>query len=141
MFTQPLLEIKQGQIKVNTDFLFLTESYSRDESSILTIETESLLNFQIGGTQQIATVVFNGNNQGVVVTESGKVSHVKNVDVYNPSSRRGSTCVYVRAESEDIFFKMCILQHKGSTIQEWFNVSREELETLGVKTYKAEELK
>jgi hypothetical protein len=83
-------------------------------------------------TQQFATVEFNRKEDDkeciASVLKGGQFYQVLlfNND-YNPSARRHSSCVYVRNENENEFFKICTIQHKGTTSVKHYPVTHEEI--------------
>ncbi|CAM3663451.1 hypothetical protein GCM10016272_27230 [Psychrobacter glaciei] len=95
------------------------------------------VNFEVYSSQQFATVVFDRgeDEESVLITviENGKINQFEGNNRYNPSSRRISTCIYTREEAENEdgkVIKICIIQHKGTTLVEVHGVEQQELDYL-----------
>lgn len=93
------------------------------------------INFEVTSSQQFATVVFERyeDEQEVLITiiKNGKINQFEGNNLYNPSPRRHSTCVYVKEEWDDgDIIKICTIQHKGTTRIEVYSVGHEEFEYL-----------
>lgn len=95
------------------------------------------VDFEIYSSQQFATVVFDRaeDEEHVLITviKNGKINQFEGNNNYNPSARRVSTCIYTREEAENEdgkVIKICIIQHKGTTLVEVHSVDKEELDYL-----------
>lgn len=94
------------------------------------------IDFSINSSQQFATVIFERNEDDkkslITVIRDKKINQFEGNNKYNPSPRRGSTCVYVSEEWEKNCktIKICTIQHKGTTLVEIHSAPDEELEYL-----------
>jgi hypothetical protein len=92
------------------------------------------LDFNNYSSQQFATVLFDRNEDSedviITVVKDGKIHQFDGDNRYNPSTRRHSSCVYAKEESSDKTIKICIIQHKGTTLIEVHSVSQEEVSYL-----------
>ena len=91
--------------------------------------------FEINSSQQFATVVFERAEDEketiITVIKNGKINQFEGNNLYNPSPRRRSTCVYVKEEWDGGgIIKICTIQHKGTTRIEVHSVEHEEFEYL-----------
>jgi len=93
------------------------------------------LNFEVYSSQQFATVLFDreedSNKTLITIIKDGKIKQIDGDNKYNPSKRRHSSCVYVKEEANQTkVIKLCTIQHKGVTVFEIHEVSKEELSDL-----------
>lgn len=92
------------------------------------------LDFDIYSSQQFATVVFDrsedAENVLITVIRNGMVIQFSGDNLYNPSLRRSSSCVYVKEECTESVLKICTIQHKGNTFLEARSVSKKEIDYL-----------
>jgi len=67
----------------------------------------------------------------ITIIKDKKIKQIDGDNIYNPSARRHSSCVYLEEEWEDgKVVKICAIQHKGTTLMEIHKVSKEELSYL-----------
>jgi len=100
------------------------------ESLLKKIEFEEI-EFDVHSSQQFATVSFDREEDGekslITVLKDGRINQFEGDNKYNPSTRRHSSCVYVKEEFNDgKVIKICTVQHKGTTLIEIHGVSHEE---------------
>ena len=96
------------------------------------VEYEEGLFFETHSSQQFATVVFDRTEDDeealITVTKNGKTFKFIGDNTYNPSSRRRATCVYVHQEDNPLqIIKICVVQHKGTTSINIYDVDLREL--------------
>jgi hypothetical protein len=90
------------------------------------------IDFENNSSQQFATVIFDrredANQALITIIKDKMINQFEGDNRYNPSERRGSTCVYAQEEWEDgSVIKICTIQHKGSTLVEVHSVSDDEM--------------
>ena len=95
----------------------------------------SEIGFEINSSQQFATVLFDRDEDSektlITIIKDKKIKQIDGDNVYNPSTRRHSSCVYLKEEWKDgKVVKICTIQHKGTTLMEIHKVSKEELSYL-----------
>jgi hypothetical protein len=92
------------------------------------------MDFDIDNSQQFATVVFDRDEDDpeclITIIRDKRITQINGNNKYNPSSRRKSTCVYVREEGSYKTIKICTIQHKGVTMVEVHEVSKTEIDYL-----------
>ena len=108
------------------------------DTLLLDIPLENL-DFNIAGSQQFATVIFDRCEDNVdsliTVIEDGKINQYNGDNKYNPPEIRHSSCVYVKEEASlTKVIKICTIQHKGNTEVEIHSVSIDELSYLFRRT-------
>ncbi len=95
----------------------------------------SEIDFEINSSQQFATVLFDRDEDSektlITIIKDKKIKQIDGDNIYNPSARRHSSCVYLKEEWKDgKVVKICTIQHKGTTLMEIHKVSKEELSYL-----------
>ena len=93
------------------------------------------IDFEVYSSQQFATVVFDRAEDEelvlITVIKNGKINQFEGDNKYNPSARRVSTCIYTKEETgneDSKVIKICIVQHKGTTLVEVYSVDQQELD-------------
>ncbi|MEA1972241.1 MAG: hypothetical protein U9N34_02970 [Candidatus Cloacimonadota bacterium] len=80
-----------------------------------------------------ATVIYNRQEDSeyvdITIIADGRINQfLSNNNMYNPSSRRTSVCLYIKEESTNEFIKTCVIQHKGTEYLEILPVSKKEID-------------
>lgn len=87
--------------------------------------------FEFNGSQQFGTVSFDRKEDSektlITVIYKGNVRQFEGGNLFNPSGRRSSSCVYVKEECSNKCIKICTVQHKGITYLCVEKVSRDEV--------------